>query len=79
MDVIIVEFPIETKSVCSEDFTFKISKTTNDEDETVVIDLAYTQFLQITPIHLASFCKLFFKIMSLVLQNINSCVDIFFS
>ena len=65
MDVIIVEFPIKAKSVCREDFIFKISKTTNDEDEIVVIDLAYTQFLQITPIHLASFCKLFFKIISL--------------
>ena len=60
MDVIIVEFPIETKSVCSEDFTFKISKTTNDGDETVVIDLAYTQYHQSTTT-LASFCKYFCK------------------
>ena len=68
MDVIIVEFPLETKSVCSEDFTFTISSTINDEDDTVVIDLAYTQYLQITPIQLASFCKFFTKLISLVLK-----------
>ena len=70
MDVIIVEFPLETKSVCSEDFTFKISRTINDEDDNIVIDLAYTQFLQNTPIHLASFCRLFCKIMSLLLSSL---------
>ena len=67
-DAIIVEFPFETKSVCSEDFTFTISSTINDEDDTVVIDLAYTQYLQITPIQLASFCKFFTKLISLVLK-----------
>ena len=55
-DSIIVEFPLESKSVCSEDFTFIISKTTNYEDNTNTIDLSYTQFLQ-TTIHLASFCE----------------------
>ena len=68
-DAIIVEFPFETKSVCSEDFTFKISRNMNYEDDNIVIDLAYTQFLRNTPIHLASFCKLFCKITSLLLSS----------